>query len=122
MEEEDDGIELHPLESEYCYLSFLHQERRATRAWQPAGGLSPSVRCFEGEFVVYNPLSGQTHYLDIVSGQVLMLVTAGASGTDAICSRIAAFLEVDSDDRVLALVFETLRKLEGVQLIEPTGQ
>ena len=51
-----------------------------------------------------------------------MLVTAGVSETDAICSRIAAFLEVDSDDRVAALVFETLQKLEGVQLIEPIGQ
>lgn len=92
-----------------------------TKAWKAAGSASPTVRCFDGEFVIYNPLSGQTHYLDIVSGQVLMLVTAGVSGTDAICSRIAAFLEVDSDDRVAALVSETLEKLEGVKLIEPIG-
>lgn len=71
--------------------------------------------------MVYNPLSGHTHYLDIVSGQVLMLVTAGVCRTDGICSRIAAFLEVDSDDRVAAIVYETLEKLEVVKLIEPNG-
>ena len=67
--------------------------------------------------MVYNPLSGHTHYLDIVSGQVLMLITDGLCETDEICSRIGAFFEVDSD-RVAATVCETLEKLEGVQLIE----
>jgi hypothetical protein len=36
----------------------------------------------------------------------------------AICSRIAAFLDVDTDDQVAALIGQTLEKLEEVKLIE----
>jgi PqqD family protein of HPr-rel-A system len=76
------------------------------------------IRCFEGEFVVYSPLSGHTHYLDVVSGQVLSLVATGVSDPGAICSRIAAFLDVDTDDQVATLIGQTLEKLEEVKLIE----
>ena len=72
--------------------------------------------------MVYNPLSGHTHYLDVVSGQVLSLVAAGVGDTGGIRSRIAAFLGVDADDQVAALVDQTLDKLEQVRLIERDAQ
>ena len=87
-------------------------------AWRPAGDASLSVRCFAGELLVYSPLSGHTHYLDIVSGKALRLVTTGVGETSVICSHLAAFLGVDTDDQLTALVHETLEKLEAVKLIE----
>ena len=104
--------------SGYCNLRSWQQERHKAGAWGPAGGASLSFRCFAGELLVYNPLSGHTHYLDIVSAQALSLVTAGVGDTSAICSEVAAFLGVDSDDHVAGLVLETLQKLEAVKLIE----
>ena len=67
---------------------------------------------------MYNPLSGHTHSLDVVSGQVLSLVATGVSDPRAICARIAAFLAVDTDDQFVALIGQTLEKLEQVKLIE----
>lgn len=98
------------------------QSSQAAGAYRPAGGATLDIRCFEGEFVVYNPLSGHTHYLDVVSGQVLRLVASGVSDAGAIGARIAAFLGVDADDRVAALVDQTLMKLEEVKLIEGHAQ
>lgn len=116
------AIELRAVDSESFNLRFWRQEGRETRAWKPAGGASLSVRCFEGEFVVYNPLSGHTHYLDIVSGKALTLVAAGVCEAPAICFQIAAFLGVDTDDQVAALVYQTLEKLEEVKLIERAAE
>lgn len=103
-------------------MSSWGRSRQGAGAYRPADGTSLDIRCFEGEFVVYSPLSGHTHYLDVVSGQVLRLVATGTSEPGAICSRIAAFLGVDTDGQVAALVDQTLEKLEEVKLIEPDAQ
>ena len=67
---------------------------------------------------MYSPLSGHTHYLDTVAGKALTLVASGVCETPAICSEIAAFLGVDNDDQIAALVHQTLEKLEQSKLIE----
>jgi PqqD family protein of HPr-rel-A system len=118
---EEATVDEHEVAIEAFNLRSRHQERNQTRAWRPAGGASLSVRCFDGELLVYNPLSGHTHYLDIVSGKALTLVASGVCETPAICSRIAVFLGVDADDQVAALVDQTLEKLEEVKLIERTA-
>ena len=48
----------------------------------------------------------------------MRLVTTGVGETSVICSHLAAFLGVDTDDQLTALVHETLEKLEAVKLIE----
>lgn len=87
--------------------------------WKISSDNGLSWRCWDGEYVVFNPASGNTHLLDIASGQVLMTLVAEPTETSRIQEQLAGFLEVDRDDRLVAAVSEILTRLEGLELIEP---
>ena len=76
-------------------------------------------RCWAGDYVVFSPLSGQTHFLDVFAGHILERIMAGAPSILELRSEAARFLEVELDDRLAQTVDELLRRLEEVGLIEP---
>jgi PqqD family protein of HPr-rel-A system len=69
--------------------------------------------------VVFNPFSGQTHYLDIVTGRVLLRIIARSSNTTELRSEISDFLEVGNDDQVAEMVEKILIRLADEGLVEP---
>ena len=71
--------------------------------------------------MVFNPLSGETHILDIVTGRVLEIVALESPSTAELRLEIAAFLEVDENGEVAEAVNKILLELEEVGLIEPVG-
>ena len=77
------------------------------------------LRYWEGDYVVYNPLSGSTHVLDIVAGEVLTTIVAGHWQLSEVCQRVADFLDVPNDASVAESVGEVLAQLEELGLIEP---
>jgi PqqD family protein of HPr-rel-A system len=87
--------------------------------WRVAGDKPLKWRCWAGDYVVFSPLSGQTHFLDIFAGHVLELIMAGTPSISELRSEAARFLEVEPDDRLAQAVEELLRRLEEVGLIEP---
>jgi PqqD family protein of HPr-rel-A system len=87
--------------------------------WRVAGTESLKWRCWAGDYVVFSPLSGQTHFLDIFAGHILELIMAGTPSIAALRSEAARFLEVEPDDRLAHTVEELLHRLEEVGLIEP---
>lgn len=94
-------------------------DRSRTQNWRLAGREPLRWRCWAGDYVVFDPFSGQTHMLDIVTGQVLRLLESGPSDIDRIRSEISAFLEVDDDRRVAEAVSDILARLEEAGLISP---
>lgn len=89
----------------------------AERSWRALGGLQ--WRCWDGDVVVFNPLSGYTHVLDVVAGQILTLLISDPRPGSAVRRAVAAFLEVPDDDRIAATVHDTLIRLEDTGLVEP---
>lgn len=78
------------------------------------------MRNWDGDYVVYNPLSGNTHILDIVTGEVLKVIAAGPARASALCGRVADFLELPADDDNLSHhVGKILSVLDVLGLIEP---
>ena len=77
------------------------------------------VRCWEGDYVVYNPLSGNTHIFDIVTGEILKQIMAGDVPTEKLYRHIAEFLDLPNDARVAENVGEILTSLDELGLIEP---
>ena len=69
--------------------------------------------------MVFNPISGQTHYLDIVTGRVLNRLMSGSSSRGQFRQEIAAFLEVDNDDQIAEMATKILDDLEEAGLVEP---
>lgn len=78
-----------------------------------------SWRQWDGDYVVFNPASGDTHVLDIATGEVLMRLAAGPASIEEIADRLAAFLDVDKDSGLAEAATEMVRKLDELGLIEP---
>ena len=91
----------------------------AEASWKISGGEELLLRYWEGDYVVYNPLSGSTHVLDILTGEVLKAIRAGRGRTSDLCQRTAEFLEVPNDAGVADNVHEILAQLDELGLIEP---
>jgi PqqD family protein of HPr-rel-A system len=90
--------------------------------WQVCADAPLLLHCWDGDYVVYNPLSGNTHILDVVSGEVLQSVVAGHGSRSELCRRTAAFLQVPDDARVAEHVQEILDALDELALIEPADR
>lgn len=90
-----------------------------TTAWRvPVDGMLP-LRDWDGDCVVYNPLTGSTHVLDIVTGEVLKAIMAAPATSGELCRRVAEFLEVPNDVRTAENVDAVLAALDELGLIEP---
>ena len=88
--------------------------------WRAAAALH--VRNWDGDYVVYNPLSGNTHILDIVTGEVLKTVMQAPVRASALPEQVANFLEMSAADGGLTQhVVEILGMLDDLGLIEPAG-
>jgi PqqD family protein of HPr-rel-A system len=83
-----------------------------------AGGALPHRR-WDGDWIVFNPASGNTHILDIVSGELLGVLFAGPRETAHLRARIAEFLDVPNDESLAANVDRVLDVLEELGLVEP---
>ncbi len=87
--------------------------------WRLTAETALPMRDWEGDFVVYNPLSGDTHIFDIATGETLKAVTAGMADDGQIRAHIAAFLDVPDDARLADHVGGILAHLDELGLIEP---
>ena len=75
-------------------------------------------RYWQGDYVVFNSLSGETHALDIVSGRALERILDQPATLEDIRATIASFLEVESDTELANAVDQILFRLEDAGLIE----
>jgi len=92
---------------------------QATTAWRvPIAGTLP-LKYWNGDYVVYNPLTGSTHVLDIVAGEVLKVIMAAPATSRELCRHVAEFLEISNDLRTADNVDAVLAALDELGLIEP---
>ena len=75
-------------------------------------------RCWEGDYVIFNSLSGETHILDITGGKVLRRIMNRPSTTEDIRSEIGDFLEVRNNAELACAVDKILHSLEDAGLVE----
>jgi PqqD family protein of HPr-rel-A system len=74
-------------------------------------------RCWDGDYVIFNALSGMTHTLDVTAGAVFELALQGPATADELRARLAAFVGADAPGALHA-VAETLARLEQLGLAE----
>jgi len=72
--------------------------------------------------VVFNPVSGATHLLDIASGDLLLALMEGPARPADLAARLAALLEVEADQKMRAAVETILERLDSLGLAEPCQQ
>ena len=90
-----------------------------TGNWRVVGDEPLRWRFWDGDYVYFSPFSGQTHFLDIVTGDVLRVIIDGPPDVAELRSMIADFLDVKNDERVAEATDDILSRLENAGLIEP---
>ena len=88
--------------------------------WRLIPGVVPVIHCWDGDYVVFAPLSGNTHILDITGGELLQALLTGPETADAIHRKIAALLELPADTALAEQVDGMLENLDELGLIERT--
>lgn len=90
-----------------------------SETWKICGDADLAWRQWDGDYVVFDPASGNTHLLDIASGEVLMTLLDGPASAERIAARVADLLEVGQDEPLGAAVAGILESLDELGLIEP---
>ena len=78
-----------------------------------------AVRDWGDDVMVYSPLSGDTHILDLVSGEVIRALLQAPRSFATLCMRVADLLQIDDDAQTAENLRAVLAHLDEIGLIEP---
>jgi len=87
--------------------------------WRKAGDAELSWRYWDGEAVVYNDASGDTHHLDALAAEVLERLCTHAADVEEVSQAIANAYGLDPDDDLNAAVAGSVERFLKFGLIEP---
>lgn len=92
------------------------------RTWRALAPESIASRSFDDELVLYNGVTGSTHYLSVLGRSVMLAVLAHPSGLalEALVRRIAEDSGVGADDALAQSVERTLAELSELRLVTST--
>lgn len=88
------------------------------QSWKAADLLWKSL---DGEFIVFNRTSGNTHLLNPVAAQALKALEQGPANAAQLSQRIASQVDLKSDGELAQHVEALLANLDQLGLIEPVS-
>lgn len=86
--------------------------------WHVVPGQSLAFQEWDGEAVLYNDLSGNTHLLDGAAIEVLEALRPAPATAATLAAALADRIECDADE-LTTLIDELLAGLAGLDLVEP---
>ena len=86
--------------------------------WRVTPGQALACREWDGEAVLYNDLSGNTHLLDGAALDLLHALRDQPADAATLAARLADHVDAGDDDLV-SLIDDMLSALAGLDLIEP---
>lgn len=89
--------------------------------WRTVPGSLFRWREWDGEFVLYDESSGDTHRLNPLGARAVMLLLASAAGVGELSGRLATEFALEGDAELTASVDRLLLHLYGLGLIEPVA-
>ncbi len=89
----------------------------APRKWEISGGRALPLRDWNGEFAVFNPLSGHTHILDFIAGSLLQVLADGPRTELELAQLLAAVLELPADAPLQEPLCRLLNQLDEQGLV-----
>ena len=76
-------------------------------------------RSWEGESVVFSPISGETHFLNAFSDEILATLETGPLAVEDVIERLVEIMPDDEADRVRDEVIGVMHRFDDIGLIEP---
>ena len=92
--------------------------RLATR-WKVSPPRELLWRSWDDEFVVFDPLSGDTHVLNPVAAEALQVLESQAIDRDGLANHMAQAMGMETTDTLRRHMQQLLRKFVDLGLIEP---
>jgi PqqD family protein of HPr-rel-A system len=86
--------------------------------WRVVPGQSLAFREWDGEAVLYNDLSGNTHLLDGAAIDVLWALQPAPANAAILAARLIDRFEADGDE-LPAVIEDMLTTLASLDLVEP---
>ena len=77
-------------------------------------------REWDGEFLVYNTASGQTHHLNFLAGETLRSLEAEPGSVSEVVRRLANQFEIAEDSPPLQMIDSLIRQFDELGLIAPS--
>ena len=87
--------------------------------WRSTRPGETHIRHWDTDYVVYNPLSGSTHFFDELTGQLLVAILAGTVTQEQLSTLAGSALGIPDSDYPLEDLRERLSILFDLGLIEP---
>jgi PqqD family protein of HPr-rel-A system len=85
--------------------------------WRVVPGQLLAFREWDGEAVLYNDLSGNTHLLDGGAIDVLQALRSGPADAATLAARLASHVDADGDD-LSAVIEDIVTRLASLDLVE----
>jgi PqqD family protein of HPr-rel-A system len=86
--------------------------------WRASHGSRLHWREWDGEFVVYDDVSGDTHRLNALSAKTLEIVAVSGVSLGPLTEQLALELALPLDDNLRSQVTEVLARLSDTGLID----
>jgi PqqD family protein of HPr-rel-A system len=89
-------------------------------AWKVGGEVQLLWRQWDGEYIVFNPASGDTHLLNTLAGQTLQCLERAPCTLATLTESVASELELDANEELRQQLAKLLVQFETLSLIEGT--
>ena len=89
------------------------------QCWRITSGFSPEWREWEGEMVVYDSYSGDTHAFDAVTAFVLQTLSTQSQDTETLMKQVAGQFDLPPDAELLAYLEKVLNQLSSLRIVIP---
>jgi PqqD family protein of HPr-rel-A system len=89
--------------------------------WRIAGPQQISWRSWDGEIVLYNDRSGNTHHLEAVAAEAFEALLSAPADRTELARRVATSLEIPVNSELLDVIGSIVQRLRKFDLIEPVA-
>ena len=86
--------------------------------WRTLGDEPLRFRSWDGDYVVYSPFSGQTHWLDITAGYLIELLIQGPKDSEKLYHELSHFLGDENNNIFRSSIDIVIENLDELGLIE----
>ena len=84
--------------------------------WYPNSSLL-RIEEWDGEFTVFQPESGKTHFLNEMGLRILTVLDRSPATLEAICQDLSAYFSLQLDAQFPGQIIRTLQRYEALGLI-----
>lgn len=88
--------------------------------WRVPSNQTLTLHCWDDEFIVFNSLSGDTHLLGLLAGQILRQLQQSPSDARTLAAALAPLWQAGLDAELSMQIEPLLTDLQALALIERT--